>query len=536
MYPLIAILLFLVIIMLFKRSKKTLHMLQQNLYNKNNRYLKWLYKNEKFISLELISILLIILCITLFKDNGALILISLLLDIIIYVIDYINIRSESNYDKKHEKKSLVYTARIKRIIVTTFVIYVLPLIFMIISFKDVKFVFISLLIFLILVYLNRIIIYIACVLNKPFEKLVYFYYLHKASNKINSMNNLKVIGITGSYGKTSSKNILNDILDIKYNVLPTPKNYNSPYGLMITINTMLDKFTDVFIAEMGAYKEGEIKELCDIVHPKYGILTRIGEAHLESFGSREKIQQTKFELIESLPSDGIGILNKDDPKQVDYKLKNNCKIVWIGIDDKSADVIAENIKCDNKGVHFDAVFKGDKNKYKFESKLLGKHNIYNILASIALGNKFGIPKEDLIRAVKNVKPIEHRLEIKRINNFYMIDDAYNSNPEGAKNACLVLKMMPGTKVMVTPGMIELGKDEDYLNKEFGKQIADAADYVVLIGKEKTKPIYEGLIEKKYNKDNIIIYNDVKEAYKFLGGLPGEVYALFENDLPDSYNE
>ena len=120
----------------------------------------------------------------------------------------------------------------------------------------------------------------------------------------------------------------------------------------------------------------------------------------------------------------------------------------------------------------------------------------------------------------------------------MLDDAYNSNPVGAKSAVDVLNMMPGVKVVVTPGMIELGDKEEELNKEFGKQIAEVADYVVLVGEKQTKPIMEGLKEKKYNEDNILVINDVRKAYDFITGLANtkEVYALFENDLPDTYNE
>ena len=184
------------------------------------------------------------------------------------------------------------------------------------------------------------------------------------------------------------------------------------------------------------------------------------------------------------------------------------------------------------------MFKGDKKKYVFETKLLGDHNVYNILAGIACGVEFGISIEQLQQAVKSVRPIEHRLELKKISNYYMIDDAYNSNPVGAENAVKVLKMMPGIKVVVTPGMIELGEKEDYYNEKFGEQIASSADYVVLIGKEKTKPIREGLEKMKFDKDKIVVFNDVRDAYPFIGQLTGkkDVYALFENDLPDTYSE
>ena len=172
--------------------------------------------------------------------------------------------------------------------------------------------------------------------------------------------------------------------------------------------------------------------------------------------------------------------------------------------------------------------------------MLGKHNVYNILAGIACGVEFDIEMESLIEAVRGVRPVEHRLELKKLYNFYMIDDAYNSNPVGAANAVEVLGMMDGIKVVVTPGMIELGDKEDEYNKEFGVQISKVADYAVLIGEEKTKAIKEGLLDGKFDKEKIIVFNDVRDAFPFIKKLVDnnkkEVYALFENDLPDTYNE
>lgn len=306
----------------------------------------------------------------------------------------------------------------------------------------------------------------------------------------------------------------------------------------MTVNNYMDKFTEVFIAEMGAYVKGEIAGLCKLIKPKYGILTRIGTAHLESFGSEENIVSGKFELIESLPADGFAILNGDDPKQVNYKLKNKVKTIWIGIENKDVDILATNIKCSSKGTSFEVIFKETQEKYKFETKLLGDHNVYNILAGIACGIEFGIEIDDLRQAVRGVRAVEHRLELKRLGDFYQIDDAYNSNPVGAASACKVLGMMPGIKVVVTPGMIELGPKEAEYNKKFGEQIAGVADYAVLIGEKRTKPIKEGLLEQGFDKDKIIVFNDVRDAYPFIRTLTGEkdVYALFENDLPDTYNE
>lgn len=523
----------------YYKSKKSLHMLQQNLYNENNRYIKWLIKNDKqFLGTDLLLAAIVIIGNVLFTIYNLEFITNILILMMILILVLIGNNWKNNIIRGQNKKKLVVTARIKRLIFTTIILYAIPIALLFANYDSQKNIWISLLIMCLMTYLNQFIIYIAMIINTPIEKSVYIYYKNKAQAKLKSMNNLKIIGITGSYGKTSSKNILSSILNTKYNALPTPKNLNTYNGLIMTVNNHLDKFTDIFIAEMGAYVKGEIAGLCKLVKPKYGILTTIGTAHLESFGSEENIIKGKFELIESLPSDGFAILNGDDPKQVNYKLKNKVKTIWIGIDNHNVDVLAKNIKYSAKGTTFDVVFKGDKKSYHFETKLLGNHNVYNILDGIACGKEFDIPIEDLIQAVKGVQPVEHRLELKKLGNFYQIDDAYNSNPIGAERACQVLKMLPGLKVVVTPGMIELGKKEEEYNKKFGEQIAEVADYAILIGENQTKPIKEGLLAKKFDKEKIIVFNDVRESFPFISNLAinNEVYALFENDLPDTYNE
>ena len=292
-----------------------------------------------------------------------------------------------------------------------------------------------------------------------------------------------------------SKNILRDILSGAYNTLETPRSVNTLNGLMIVINNTLSKFDEVFIAEMGAYAKGDIKDLANLVKPKYAIITRIGLAHLYTFGSEENILEGKMELVESLPRDGVAVLNRDDPKQVSYHIKNNCKVLWIGIDtEDEVDVKASNIKSTKQGITFDVKFKDDENTYSFKTKLLGVHNVYNILSSLALANSFKIDKKKLVESVSRIKPIEHRLELKKIGNFYQIDDAFNSNPVGASNALDVLDSMPGVKIVVTPGMIELGDKQYEENKKFGKHIAKVADKVILVGEKITKAIKDGLEE------------------------------------------
>ncbi len=512
------------------KSKKAMHMLQQNYYDESNRYLYWMFKNLKkvFCNVDILFITVL-----------AFMFISVSSDFIfgyvsgLYLVIFILYRT--GIKKEQQKKPLVITARIKRLFITESLLYLIPITFMILNYNENN---IILYLFIIgcMSYLSYFIILIANKINIPIEKCVYLHYKNMAMKKLKMMN-IPVIGITGSYGKTSSKNIVNDILSVKYNSFATPKNFNTPYGLIRSINNYLDKFNDVFIAEMGAFKVGEIKTTCKLMHPKHGILTTIGEAHLESFGSRENIQKGKFELIESLPSGGLAILNADDEWQVSYKLKNNkCKVLWIGIDN-DADLKACNIKLSGSGTDFDVKFRNDDNLYHFHTRLLGKHNVYNLLAGILLGKELGMNISELQRGVNSVKTIEHRLELKKSGTINIIDDAYNSNPVGSKMALDVLKLMPGLKIVVTPGMIELGDKQYELNKKFGEYISESADYVILVGKEQTKPIYDGLIEKGYNSDKIYVINNVVDAFSIMRRLDeGNTYVLLENDLPDLFNE
>ena len=508
------------------KTKKSFHMLQQNYYDDDNRYFKWIIVNISKIAYESDILFVLIIC-TLFFDTG----VTIGAFIILYGIIFLNYRKK----KVVAKKPLVITARIKRLSFTVFLMYFIMIMPFIVNFSYDNLVYAYLILGL-ATYLNYFVVMTANVINKPVEKCVYLYYKSKALKKLKLMN-IPVVGITGSYGKTSSKNIINDILNVKLNSFATPKSFNTPYGLIRSINSYLDKFNDIFIAEMGAFKIGEIKQNCKIVKPKYGIITTIGEAHLESFGSRENIMKGKFELIESLPKNGLAILNGDDEYQLKYKIKNQCNVKWIGIDNKDVDLRATNIKLSGKGTTFDCIFKGDKKKYTFNTKLLGKHNVYNILAGILLGKELGLTIEELQRGVSSVKTIEHRLELKKYGHINIIDDAYNSNPVGSKMAVEVLGLMDGLKIIVTPGMIELGTKQYELNHKFGEYISKVCDYVILIGEKQTKPIYNGLIDNNYDKKKIFVLNDVRDAFPLMNRLAdNNTYVLLENDLPDLFNE
>ncbi len=513
------------------RSVEAMHMLQQNLYNENNRYMKWIKKNYKrvFTIIDFLPIVLFLLLY--FIDDKGILDLVLIGSMFIYLFGII-LEYRRNKDNQN-KLPLKATGRIKRLFVTYMLIYGVAVYFTIVT-KNMNILPLLLILLSILLGFVYFVVQIGNILDTPLNKLVYFYYFNKAKKKLKEYSNLKVIGITGSYGKTSSKNILNEILSSKYITRPTPKNFNTPYGLMMTINNYLDKFDEILIAEMGAYINGKIKKLCDFVHPKYGILTRIGVAHLDSFKTEENIIKTKFELIESLPSDGIGVLNADDPKQVSYSIKNDCRIVWVGIDN-DCDYRAFDIKYTYKGMSFKVNIDGK--NYEFSSSLIGRANIYNILAGIALSHELGMDINDIQRGVRSIKPIEHRLQMKKMGNINIIDDAYNSNPVGSSMAVEALSLMPGEKVIVTPGMIEL-KDKEYdYNYQFGVEISKVCDKVILVGHKQTKAIQDALKDNGYKESNLYVIDDVKEAFNIVGrDCRDGAYVLLENDLPDIFNE
>jgi UDP-N-acetylmuramoyl-tripeptide--D-alanyl-D-alanine ligase len=369
-------------------------------------------------------------------------------------------------------------------------------------------------------------------LNTPVERQINNKFINEARQKISSMQNLTVIGVTGSYGKTTVKQILGKLLAKDFNVLITPYNYNTTLGVTITIREYLSPLHDVFVCEMGAKGVGEIKEICDIVNPKYGVITSIGEQHLETFLSVDNIIKTKFELADAVPDDGIVFLNYDNEIIRNKKLDKN--IVSYAVAYKNADFVPYDIKVDENGSIFYLDIDGE--KVKFETKIIGLHNVLNIAGCIAVAYKLGVSRQTLVQRVRQIEQVEHRQQVIKKNFGIIIDDAYNSNPSGAKSALDTLSMFDMLKIVITPGMVELGEKQSSLNREFGRQIAKVADYTILVGKNQTIPIQEGIRAENYDEEKLFIVDDIKEALDIAYKLKSEKQKaiLLENDLPDNY--
>lgn len=375
-------------------------------------------------------------------------------------------------------------------------------------------------------------LYLANLINSPFEKLIARHYVKGATEKLARTDVIK-IGITGSYGKTSVKEILKTILSQKYRVLATPKSYNTPMGISLSVKN-LDNTYDVFIAEMGARHKGDIKDLVKIVKPKYGVLTGINNQHLESFGSIEDIKETKYELMTALPKDGAAFFSADNEYTAKmygdyvgekYSAGINGGFVW-----------AADIKTERTGTSFTLNIKGE-TPVNCSTVLLGKHSISNISLAAAIAYKIGMSPEEISQGINRLQTVEHRLELVPNNkDIVIIDDSYNSNIDGAKSAIEVLGMFTGRKIVLTPGLVELGKIENAENFKFGKMLAGIADIVIIVGRHNAEALIAGLTEGGMDKASIRFSKNAKRGNDELNEIikEGDV-VLFENDLPDNYS-
>lgn len=345
--------------------------------------------------------------------------------------------------------------------------------------------------------------------NKSFVK--------KAKAKLSS-SSVKVIGITGSYGKTSTKHILAHVLSKKFRVLATPHSHNTPMGLALSINGNDLNEYDFFIAEMGARHVGDVAELCEFCPPEYAVITGICPQHLESFGSIENIVKAKGEILSSCKT---AVIAEDCASLFEAypcpKLISDC---------------VTDIKSDCEGSTFNIVLDGK--KIKAHTKLLGRHAVENIAIAVRLAHKLGMTAEEISEAVESLDFVEHRLQLVKSGEVNILDDGYNSNIKGASAALEVLRSFKGRKIVVTPGLVELGMLEASENKQLGAQLV-GLDFVILVGETLVLPVKEGYLENGGDEEKLKIsltLNDAKEVLK--GVLKAGDTVLFLNDLPDAY--
>ena len=368
----------------------------------------------------------------------------------------------------------------------------------------------------------------------PFESANSNSYVKKAKKIIDERKDLKVIGITGSFGKTSVKNILATMLSEKYNVCATPFSYNTPLGLSKTILNNLTSDDEVLIAEMGAKHVGDIKYLVDMVKPSIGIITGIGNQHLATFGNNENLKNTKFELVENFTDSERAYFNLDSEPNFELFERATCVKRGTTIREEFGDAYVSNLVTHERGSSFDLTICGE--TVHADTSLLGRHNISNILLCAVVAYDMGVTIGQLQVAISKLVPSAHRLAIvPSQNSLVVIDDAYNGSVEGARAALQTIKDFKAKKIVITPGLVELGSEEFNSNFTFGKEMASVCDYVIINGIVNYEAISAGLEFGGFKKENILRSGSLKQAIEVLGTIadPGDV-VLFENDLPDNY--
>ena len=374
-------------------------------------------------------------------------------------------------------------------------------------------------------------------LMQPVETYIQKGFKRQARRHLRQRPDLTVVGVTGSYGKTSTKFILSELLRQKYNVYATPSSYNTPMGMCLAINEHLKPEHQVLVLEYGIRYPGDMDELCDIAEPDVSVVTTIGVAHLDTMGSQDAIAEEKGRLVKRTAADGTTVLNADDDRVRAMADRADGTVWRVSVDGRSdAQLTAHDIQYDTSGTSF-TIRDDTGSEASFQTQLLGAHNVLNVLLGVAVGRSMGLRLRQMAHAARRIEPIEHRLQLRQEGTLTVIDDAFNSNPVGARNAVEILgQMTGGRRVIVTPGMVEMGERQWTENKTLGTHIArHDIDRAILVGEEQTAAIREGLAEAGYPSEQIIVVSSLFEAREWISShLRSDDVVLYENDLPDQY--
>lgn len=513
--------------------KRDIHIFQQNSY-RPERYMRWLKKNL-MPAWRLTDVALLFLMLsTLLKPlvAGVVIAIALIVKLIILF-------------RAKYKKPLVFTRRVWRLYTCTGVVSLLAVMpFCLRSYFDAgsmnelsDTLRLAVSVLLLITTFSWIVMLFAAYIMTPVEKHINNGFRKDAMKRLASMPDLKIIGITGSFGKTSTKHYLHRILSEKYDTLMTPGSFNTPMGVIRTVREQMKPYHEVFICEMGAKQKGDIKEICDIVHPQMGIITAVGPMHLETFHNIENVQSTKFELADALPADGLVVVNDDFEYCANRPVDNvGCKRYAVVRTD-NADYTVEDVQYTAQGTDFTVKGK-DGTELRLHTQLIGECNISNLMAAVIMALRLGVEPDRIKYAVSQIEQVEHRLNVKRTaGGVTIIDDAFNSNPEGSRMAVDALsRFTGGRRIIVTPGMIELGDKEFELNRALGRHIAEKLDVAIIVGQYNREALLKGIEDAgKLPEDAIVPVDSFAEAQQYLAGfLRSGDTVLYENDLPDTF--
>ena len=366
---------------------------------------------------------------------------------------------------------------------------------------------------------------VANALEKPFSSARNKKYLKKAARILHEAKCVK-IAITGSFAKTGVKSYLAQILSARYKVIATPESFNTPLGIARSVEKGLD--CDFFIAEMGARHAGDVAELCELVQPDHCILTGICPQHLETFGSEEAIVAAKSEIFAGTKAGGFAVYGDIGTEKAVPYIKNLVKVP-VG---EHGECGALDVKCTAKGTSFKLAL--GIRQVECSCKLLGAHSAYNVALAAAMAYKLGMSAEEIAQAVSRLECVPHRLQPILSGGVTVLDDAYNANIRGAAEAVSVLRLFEGRKIVVTPGIVELGVLEEKENFAFGEKLT-GLDLVLLVGDTLVGAVKNGYLKAGGDAEKLCVVPTLEDAKKKLSSyLQAGDTVLFLNDLPDVY--
>ena len=444
------------------------------------------------------------------------------------------------------KRPLVMTARMRRLLVAggfLAVILAAGLALGIVALHPVVSVVLVLIAAGLVTSLSEILLVAANVVTKPAEARIRRHYLTLARRRLAVVDPL-VIAVVGSFGKTSTKHILAQLLLPSVTTLPTRKSFNTLMGVSRVINEDLTPEHRIFVVEMDAYAQGEIAAMSDLVRPRVAITTAVGPQHMERFGTLDRIADAMYEVVESLPGDGAWIVYTGDDAGAALARRGaggHRRLIRYAIADDAgaagADVVASAVRIDAGGCAFRWRWTAEGLDRAVTVPILGRHQVANTSAALAAVHLLGYSIDDAVAAAASLAPIEHRLELMATGGpLTVIDDSYNANPVGVHNGLEVLAAMTGgAKFLVTPGLVELGSVEDDENRRYGAHAAKVCAHVVVMSARTSAALCAGLRDGGMGDDRIHIVDTLDEATAVLQAFarPGDV-VLFANDLPDTY--
>ena len=343
-----------------------------------------------------------------------------------------------------------------------------------------------------------------------------------------------IIGITGSYGKSSTKAMVAHILQFKGPTLAAAGSVNTLMGVTRHIRENLAKGDEYMVVEMGAFRRGSIRRLCELTPPSAAIITAVGTMHLERFGSTEEIVRAKSELAQALPADGILVANADSPGALRIARQTRCRVLLYGESSaEELDTRLLSITFSARGTHFKIRHRGT--DYDGFTPLLGRPIMLNMLGAYTLATALGMTPEIVLAALRALRPVSNRLEVVEDNGITWIRDAYNSNPIGFRAALEVTAGLPvERRILVTPGVIELGPQQYDANQALAAEAAAVCDYTLIVS-ETNRAAFEAGYRDSSRRGALIPVENRTAAFRWLREQlrPGDSVIL-ENDLPDLY--